>query len=67
MEENIPNPISESEYEPADIICGDCDGNILQIKIPLEKPKLFSASYYIKWAYFCQKCGKQSKTFCSRK
>jgi len=67
MEENTPNPISENEYEPAEVICGDCDGNVIQTKLPRDKPPLFSVNFYFNWAYYCQKCGKQSKTFCSKK
>lgn len=64
MDEIVPN--QNDEFEEADLICGDCTGNLVQIEIPKEKP-IFTFSAYVKWMYQCQKCGKNSKTFTSKK
>ncbi len=52
--------------EPADIICKDCIGNIVQAELQKNAARLFSPQYYVKWVYFCQKCNHQSKVFYSK-
>jgi len=58
--------IIPEEFEPADVMCNDCTVDLIQIEAPREKPPLFTKRFYVKWLYHCQKCGKQSKIFCSK-
>lgn len=61
MQEN--KPVKE-EYEPADVICADCTGEQLQLKV--DRKTLFSFKYYVRWKFQCNKCGKQSKEHISK-
>lgn len=54
------------EYESAEIFCNDCTGNLIQVKQQIPQQRLFTPIFFVKWCYLCQKCGKQSKIFCSR-
>lgn len=56
---------SKNDHEDADIICNDCNGNIIQVQVP-NNNKLFTKTIYVKWLYACQLCQKKSKVFTSR-
>lgn len=56
----------KNEYPQAEVVCGDCTGNVVQVQKPVPEKRLFTPVFFIKWVYLCQKCGKESKVFCSR-
>jgi len=59
-------PLQSPEFEPADVICGDCKGSVVQMEAPRNTKRLFTPQYYVKWMYVCQTCGLASKIFCSK-
>lgn len=62
----MENDLLAGKEEPADVVCNNCTMDLIQQEAPRTAPKIFSPQYYIKWEYFCQKCGYKSKVFCSK-
>jgi hypothetical protein len=63
-EESKKDEVKIDEFE---LMCGQCTGDLVEVPVKRQTPKLFTPVYFTKWFYHCNFCGKQTKIYCNRK
>jgi hypothetical protein len=61
MEEVITN-----EYEQAEVVCGDCIGQMQLVRVNRTTPKLFTPVFFHTLVLHCIQCNKIGKQFLKR-
>jgi len=51
------------EVEEAEVVCGDCIGDMTLVEVQRPTPKLFTPTYYKRVCLFCTRCNKNGKIF----
>lgn len=64
MENNEVEKVEEAEN--ADVVCQDCNGEMVFAEVQRPTPKLFTPTYYKRVCLFCTLCQKTGKQFLSK-